>query len=234
MFINIDVKSLEVVVAAFLSQDQVLYRELRDGLDLHADNQKKFGLPDRVTAKVFIFKLLYGAQEYGFAQDSDFTFISTNPKFWRGVIDKFYTKYPGIKAWHDRILTQVGKHGKMLTPFGRRFEWDLMSTGEWKLPSTQIKNYCVQGSGADVVMMARVSLFKRLKQAGIHCKLVSTVHDSIVIDCESKWVDEIVAIVKQVFKDLPDQINNIFGIGWDLEVKVEIQVGHDLFNMKEI
>ena len=57
MFINIDVKSLEVVVAAFLSQDQVLYRELRDGLDLHADNQKKFGLPDRVTAKVFIFKL---------------------------------------------------------------------------------------------------------------------------------------------------------------------------------
>lgn len=57
MLVNIDVKGLEVVVAAFLSQDQVLYKELNDGLDIHADNQKKFGLPDRLIAKIFKFRL---------------------------------------------------------------------------------------------------------------------------------------------------------------------------------
>jgi len=51
----------------------VLYKELRDGLDIHSDNQAKFGLPDRITAKIFKFKLLYGASEYGFAQDPSIT-----------------------------------------------------------------------------------------------------------------------------------------------------------------
>lgn len=234
MFINIDVKGLEVVVAAFLSQDKVLYKELRDGLDIHSDNQAKFGLPDRITAKVFKFKLLYGAMEYGFAQDPDFTFISTKPAYWKGVIDKYYNKYQGIGAWHQKLLTQVGKHSKLVSPFGRRFEWDLMKYGEYKIPTTQVKNYMVQGSGADVVAIARVSLFKRLKQKGIDCKLICTVHDSIVIDCREEMVYNVVQVVKEVFSDLPDNINRLFDVGWDLEVKVEIQVGHDLFNMKEI
>lgn len=50
-------KGLEVVCAAYLSKDKVLYKELRDGLDIHSDNQAKFGLPDRITAKIFKFKL---------------------------------------------------------------------------------------------------------------------------------------------------------------------------------
>lgn len=57
MLINVDVKGLEVICAAYLSKDKVLYKELRDGLDIHSDNQAKFGLPDRITAKIFKFKL---------------------------------------------------------------------------------------------------------------------------------------------------------------------------------
>lgn len=57
MLINADVKSLEVFVAAELSDDKVLKKELLDKLDLHSNNQERFGLPDRVAAKRFIFKL---------------------------------------------------------------------------------------------------------------------------------------------------------------------------------
>ena len=57
MLINCDIKSLEVVVAAELSDDKVLKNEIISGVDTHGDNQKRFSLPDRVTAKRFIFKL---------------------------------------------------------------------------------------------------------------------------------------------------------------------------------
>ena len=57
MLVNGDVKSLEVVVAADRYADSTLQSEIRDKLDLHALNQAKFKLPDRVTAKRFIFKL---------------------------------------------------------------------------------------------------------------------------------------------------------------------------------
>lgn len=57
MLINCDVKSLEVVVAAKLSDDKILKDEIIRGIDLHSNNQQRFKLPDRVTAKRFIFKL---------------------------------------------------------------------------------------------------------------------------------------------------------------------------------
>lgn len=55
--INADVKSLEIFVAADLSDDKVLKDELVNRLDLHSLNEARFKLPDRVTAKRFIFKL---------------------------------------------------------------------------------------------------------------------------------------------------------------------------------
>jgi len=54
--LNFDVKGLEVVCAAFLSKDEVLRKELVDGVDIHSENQKAFGLPERVIAKVLKFR----------------------------------------------------------------------------------------------------------------------------------------------------------------------------------
>lgn len=58
MLISADVKSLEVFVAADRYGDKTLREELLNKLDLHSINQERFKLPDRVTAKRFIFKLI--------------------------------------------------------------------------------------------------------------------------------------------------------------------------------
>lgn len=57
MLINADVKSLEIVAAAYLSQDEILIQEIRNKVDTHGDNQKRFGLPTRLIAKTFVFRL---------------------------------------------------------------------------------------------------------------------------------------------------------------------------------
>ncbi len=231
MIVNVDVKGLEVVCAAFLAQDKILYKELNEGLDIHSDNQSKFGLPDRITAKIFKFKLLYGATEYGFAQDPDFTFISTSNKYWKKVIDKYYEKYSGIGAWHNKIIAQVAKTGMLTSPSGRMYKWDIRGD---KLPETEIKNYMVQGFGADVVACARVSLFNRWKKAGINGVLVNTVHDSIVCDIHPDELHTSVEMIRGVFKDLPSQMNRIFDINFDLDVNVEIQCGRNQYDLEDI
>lgn len=223
MIVNCDVKGLEVVCAAWLSQDKVLIQELLDGVDIHGSNQEAFGLPERVVAKVLKFRILYGGTEHGFVKDPDFTRVSTNKRFWANVIEKYYDKYKGIARWHNQIVQEVGRTGQLTSPLGRVFKYKRGHEG--RLPEAAIKNYIVQGSGADIVAIARVSLYKRWKNAGIKGLLVNTVHDSIVFDIESSELDSVVKLINGVFRDLPDNINRIFNCGFNLPIECEIEVG---------
>jgi DNA polymerase I-like protein with 3'-5' exonuclease and polymerase domains len=236
MIINVDVKSLEVVVAAWLSRDKILYKELNAKLDLHSLNQVAFGLPEgpdgRLVAKVLLFRILYGGNEYSFANDPDFAAVSTSQKYWKKVIEKFYNKYSGIAAWHEALIREVSKNSKLTSPFGRTYTWDLNKYGEYKLPVTQIKNYIVQGSGADIVAIARVSLYRRWKVSGIEGVLVNTIHDSLVLDVPNKSVEPTKELIVQVFKDLPTNINRIFNVNFDLLINVEIQTGINMYDLQ--
>ena len=232
MLVQCDVKGLEVVCAAFLSQDKVLYKELNDGVDIHGENQKIFGFEERVTAKIFKFKLLYGAMEYGFANDPDMNFISTNVNYWKKIIDKYYSKYTGIAAWHEKIIREVSKTSRLEMFTGRTYEWDLMKFGSFKVPTTQVKNYPVQGLGADVVSIARVSLHRRWKASQLTGLLVNTVHDSCVFDLPNDEVEESIELIEGVFRELPTNISRIFGVDWDLKIQVEILTGHNMYELQ--
>lgn len=228
MIVNCDVTGLEVLCAAYLSQDATLYKELKEGVDIHSANQEAFGLPSRLVAKVLKFRLIYGGSEYGFVKDPDFTHVSTSTKYWKAVIDKYYKKYTGIYSWHDNIIKEVSKTSELVVPAtGRTYEWDLMKFGTFKVPAPQVKNYPVQGFGADIMSIARVSFAKRFRDASINGRIVLTVHDSIVVDCDDNDVQRVVEIFNNVFTDLPANISRVFNINFDLEVRCEIEVGHN-------
>lgn len=166
-------------------------------------------------------------------KDSDFTRVSTSKTYWREVIDKFYTKYSGLAKWHESLLQEVGRTGKIVTPFGRTFVYGRKENGD--LPASAIKNYIVQGTSADIVAIARSSMFKRWKKTDIKGVLINTVHDSIVIDCPSKEVDRWVTLTNEVFRDLPGNINKLFPEAkFNLPVKVEIAVGNNQKDLTEV
>lgn len=229
MIVNIDVKSLEVVVAAWLSRDAILLRELKNQLDIHKLNQEAFKLPERLIAKTLVFRILYGGNEFSFVHDADFQGVSTSLNYWRKVIERFYDKYQGIYNWHADSIRGVKKTGKMTSPFGRSFIWQ---RGMEK--DTEIKNYIVQGTGADIVAMARCSIYRRWRDANIRGCLVNTVHDSIVADVHSEDVHKTITLFNSVFVDLPSNISRIFGVQFDVDVRIEVGVGNDMYNLKEI
>lgn len=227
-------KSLEIVVAAYLSQDPVLMDELASGKDLHEDNRSKFGLPSRLIAKVLGFRILYGGTEHSFAHDPDFTSVSSDKKYWKRAIDAYYAKYKGIKLWHNKLLQEATLTGKIVSPTGRTFKYEPKTTPfgtEW--PVTTIKNYIVQGTGADLVMIARISLFNRLKALGFKSKLVATVHDSIVIDCpDEEWV-QVAALALKCVQDVPSNFERLFKKPFNLALNAEVLYGANLGDMKE-
>lgn len=234
MIVNLDVKSLEIVVAAWLSRDKTLIQELNQKLDIHGLNQEAFGLPERVIAKILVFRILYGGNEYSFVNDPNFAIVSKSLDYWKKVIERFYEKYKGIADWHQSLIREVSKTSQLTTPFGRMLKWDLHKYGSYKLPVTEIKNYIVQGSGADIVAIARCSLYRRWKDANIRGVLVNTIHDSIVADVDKKDVDKCINLLYSVFHDLPTNINRIFDCGFDLETRVEISIGQNMLELKEV
>ena len=83
MLLQADAKQLEWVGATYLSQDQTALKEIWESVDQHADNQERFGLPSRLIAKTFVFRLIYGGSAYSYANDPNFKDIG-NEKFWQG------------------------------------------------------------------------------------------------------------------------------------------------------
>ena len=226
---------LEVVVAAELSQDPVLKKEIIDKLDLHADNQARFKLPDRLTSKRFIFKLLYGATDYGYFMDPDFFSVGYTQTQWATVIENFYNKYKGIKAWHDRLLKTVMETGFIEIPSGRFYEYTPKKNyrGETKWPLTTIKNYPVQGFGADLVMLARIEFFKNFMESGLEGCFIQTIHDSLVVDTPEKNVYTISKMLSDAVASVPRLCKEHFEYDFSLPLTSEILVGPNKRDMVE-
>jgi DNA polymerase I-like protein with 3'-5' exonuclease and polymerase domains len=229
MLINGDVKSLEIVTAAYLSRDKIMMQEVRDGVDMHGDNQVRFNLPERRIAKIFVFRLLYGGTHY--ANDPQFSSVSSSQGFWDDVIEAFYTKYKGVKKWHEFICDQVARTGCLILPTGRKYQWEW--TGD--LPHTQIKNYPVQGLGAEMVKLARIHLWNMLMENGLlnHVKFISSVHDSIVLDVPKKNVSISCHLMRKAVEETPRLFEEHFSKVFDLPMKCEIQVGPTKANMED-
>lgn len=253
MLVNCDVKGLEVVVAAELSGDPVLKQEVRDKVDIHEANRDRFKLggeryvvgesdeaararkQGRLIAKIFKFRLIYGGSAYSYAHDSDFMGVSTSEKFWQGVIDEYYEKYKGIRKWHDHLINTAKRNGQLEIPSGRFFpiKPDFNKRGEpW--PITVIKNYPVQGFGADLVMLARLQAAKNLRIAGVKSVLISTIHDSIVADCPENEVELVGKILNDAVEAVPDLCRKTFGYDFSLPLNSEVQYGPNKRDMHDL
>jgi hypothetical protein len=219
-----------------LCRDETGIREVLEKQDVHALNQVAFNLPSRLIAKIYLFRTIFNhGKGYSFSVDPSFMHVSTSAKYWDEVGNKFYTKYAGLEELYQKNMSLVASGKPLIGPLGRF--WPLQMVQEWngelKIPETKVVNYPVQGTGADVMMIARISFMNRLRKLGLErvCLLVSSVHDSIVVDAPSKYLPEISHIFHQVFNDLQKNIKNLFGYDWVVPLEAEVKFGPNLKDM---
>jgi DNA polymerase I-like protein with 3'-5' exonuclease and polymerase domains len=173
---------------------------------------------------------LFGGTAASYARDADFMHVSTKEEFWQDVIDKTYQKYRGLHQWHRTICSEVRTGGKLSIPSGRMYSFSKVR-GEW--PDTQIKNYPVQGFSADIMMLARIAIYRRLRDwrhDGI--KLCNTVHDSVLVDCEARHALLVKKTMKDVFAELDKTVSRCFRCDFNVPMECEIKAGPNWGEMK--
>lgn len=225
MKLSCDASGLEWNVAAFLSQDEVAIQEVINEFDIHSDNQKRFGLPERRIAKIFLFRLIYGGTAASYCFDPDFNWVSRDRAFWQDIIDRTYDKYRGLQRWHDNLFSGVIRDGFFESPSGRVYRFQpYQKYGRWVWPRTTILNYPVQGLAADIMMLARISFARRMMEKKYKSLLVNTIHDSIEVDAvPDEWYN-ISEEMKNVFADLPANFEKMFGVPYNLPLRCEISL----------
>ncbi len=209
-----------------MSRDKVGIQEVLDKQDAHALNQVAFELPSRLIAKIYLFRTIFRGSGYSFANDPAFMHVSSSQKYWDNVGEKFYTKYAGIDQCHKRWAEQVMRGEPIVGPLGREWVFNTRNKqGEIFIPWTTLTNYPVQGTGADIVALARVIFWKRVRKLGIPALVVSTVHDSITVDCPEEYVQQVVDLFFDVFEDLIPNIRKLWGYDWIVPMTCEVGVG---------
>ena len=236
MLVGTDMMQLEWRTILEMSRDEVGIAEVIEGRDAHSLNQAAFDLPSRLIAKIYLFRTIFRGSGYSFANDPAFMHVSSVPQYWDNVGEKFYEKYNGIDECHLRWSQQVVEGEPLVGPTGR--EWHITmgrdNKGNLKIPWTVLTNYPVQGTGADVMMVYRLSFYRRLKMLGIPALLISTVHDSLYIDCEKQYVEAVVNLMYQVGDDLVANIRRTFQYDWLVPLGVEVKIGMNMLDMTEV
>ena len=222
-----DFAQLEFRAAAFLSQDEVAIEEVSTGFDVHAYTAKVIsdaGQPtSRQDAKAHTFAPLYGATGYG------------RTKAEAAYYEHFNSKYQGVASWHSRLAKEAIDKQKITTPSGREYAFpDVVRKASGRVSHfTQIKNYPVQGfATGDIVPLALLHI-DQLLQGKKSC-IVNTVHDSIVIDVHPDEEVQIINIIDQTNKALPELINTRWGINFNVPLLLESKIGPNWLDTKDV
>lgn len=236
MLISADAAQLEWRTPVSLSRDSVGIDELLSGADVHSLNQAEFKLPTRLVSKTYLFRTIFRGSGWAFSKDPDFMHVSEDPDYWDAVNEKFYKKYKGLDKWHTHLSTFVTAHLPIIGPTGR--SWLIpMGTdpnGKPRIPWQKLTNYPVQGTGADIVQIARISLSNRMKASTIRGCLVSTVHDSIVADVHEDDIDKMAKMMYDVFDDLPKNFQKLFNYDLIIPFPCEVKFGPNMADMEEL
>ncbi len=195
--VSADYSQIELRIMAHISQDENLLRAFAQGIDVHkATASEIFGVtPDEVSseqrryAKVINFGLIYGMSAFGLAQNLNIERSAAS-----AYIERYFTRYPGVKRYMDDTRAQAKEQGYVETVFGRRLWLPEINSpnGPSRAGAERAAiNAPMQGTAADLIKLAMVAVQDRLDAESRATLMIMQVHDELVFEvpeAELDWV----------------------------------------------
>ncbi|MDR1110529.1 MAG: DNA polymerase I [Deltaproteobacteria bacterium] len=185
--LSADYSQIELRVIAHFSGDKALIQAFEDDEDIHAQTASEiFGTqpgkvpPDlRRQAKTINFGIIYGQGPFGLAKQ-----LGVPQSVAKDFIDRYFRRFPGVKAYMDRTLAAAVKAGFVSTWYGRRrYLPGLSSAGAGRRESERMAiNTPIQGTAADIIKMAMLKVDRRLRREGLESRIIIQVHDELVLE----------------------------------------------------
>ena len=219
VLIDADYKQIELKLLAHFSGDKKLIDAFNHGQDIHASTAAEvFGVPQnevtaemRRDAKAVNFGIVYGISNYGLSQN-----IHISPKKADEYIKRYFERFPAVKEYLDGLIAFAKKNGYAVTEFGRRRaipELNSARFNERKFGERVAMNMPLQGTAADIIKIAMVSVHEKLKTK--KSKLILQVHDELIIDAPEDEADDVAAMLKS-------EMENAVKLSVPLDVDISI------------
>ena len=217
-----DYSQLEFRVAGFLAEDEKVYEDVKNNVDVHAYTASILGV-SRQDAKADTFKPLYGG-------------LMGTPKQVQ-YYKAFKDKYKGVTRWHEDLCNEAVTEQHITLPNGRHFAFEntyrLRHGGVTN--ATSIKNYPVQGfATADLLPIALIYLKKLLTDNNMKSKICNTVHDSIVLDVYPSEKELAIDLLKTAMLSLKSECIRRYGFEYDMPIGIELKIGYNWLDQKGV
>mgnify|MGYP003340142803 CR=1 FL=1 len=220
LILSADYSQIELRIVASISEDENMCEAFRSGKDIHlATAAKVFNVAEedvtkemRYKAKSVNFGIIYGQGAFGLAEN-----IGVSRTEAKQLIDNYFATYPGLKRYMDNSIQLARENGYVTTLLGRRRylrDINSKSSAERAFAERNAINAPIQGTAADMIKLAMISIFSEMEKRNMQSKLLLQVHDELVFDAHLSELNELKMLVEQGMKNaLPLQVPIEVGIG---------------------
>jgi DNA polymerase I len=210
VLVDADYSQIELRVLAHISGDEKFIDAFVKNEDIHTRTASEvFNVPlNEVTpllrnrAKAVNFGIVYGISDYGLSRD-----LKIPKKEAKVYIESYFSRYPNVKQYMDDIVTHAKGKGFITTLLNRRrYVPEIQSKNAIQrgIGERIAMNTPIQGSAADIIKIAMISVYNELKKRKLKSKLILQVHDELLVETHKSEVEEVKQIVKQSMEDAMD------------------------------
>ena len=222
--VDADYSQIELRVLASVANDTAMIDAFKSGVDIHTVTASQvFGVPTeavtkqmRSHAKAVNFGIVYGISDFALAKN-----ISVSRAEARAFIDRYFERYPGIKAYMDGAVAEGKEKGYVTTLMQRRRYLPELASANYNLRSFGERcamNSPIQGTAADIIKLAMIAVARALDGQKLRARLILQVHDELIIEAPEDEVEAVKALLKDCMEGV---------VQLTVPLRTDISVGGD-------
>ncbi len=227
ILISSDYSQIELRVLAHLSMDKNLIEAFLNDVDIHTRTASLvFNVPEekvtkemRRRAKILNFGIIYGMSPYGAAKQ-----LNCSTEEAKEYIDAYFARFPTVRDYIEFLVSKAKKDGETRTILGRRRIVKGFDSSNQRIREEARRiaiNTPIQGSAADIIKLAMVKLFGKIK--GIDAHILLQIHDELIVETKESNLASVLKMVKE-------EMENAYKL--NIPLKVNIAYGKNLREAK--
>lgn len=208
VILSADYSQIELRIMAHLSDDPHMVDAFRNGLDIHAATAARiYGVPvgdvssdQRRVAKTANFGIIYGISSFGLAQRLHISRTEA-----KSIIDDYFAAFPRVSEFIQSCKEAARREGYVKTMFGRRRYLPMINSSNKtmrELAERNSVNAPIQGSAADIIKLAMISVDNRMQKEGLASRMILQIHDELLFDTPASEKDILRNLVKEEMENV--------------------------------
>ncbi|RKJ59022.1 DNA polymerase I [bacterium 1XD42-1] len=201
--LDADYSQIELRVLAHISKDKAMQKAFQEGADIHTTTAAQvFKLPEemitpamRFRAKAVNFGIVYGISAFSLSQDTEVS-VQEADQYIKGYLET----YSGVRQYMEDTVAFAKENGYVKTMFGRRRNLPELASAKKTMRSFGERvamNTPIQGTAADIIKIAMIRVYRRLRQEGLMARLILQVHDELLVEAPVMEAEQAARILQE-------------------------------------